>query len=390
MWSMRFALLALVWFSTSLCKAQVELLPGQSDPDEKPQASLLLGAYVETFWQWNFNRPDNGVTNYRAFDNRHNSFTLSNVAIDVQWDWANVLGRIALQVGHTPSTYYLAEPRSSGSSGANESSAELWKYVQQANGGYRFALGGMALAVEAGIFLSPIGPESMVVHENWHWSRSNLFFGLPFYHTGARATLALSPAWSLVVAAFNGWNSVVDNNANKSLVVQAKYAPDSSFAASALYFAGVERTPAAAEGDAFRHMLDTHVTADLLPSLAIMAELNGGYEPSRLGPAGWLAGALSLRFAPHEQLTFALRGDHLREWMPEQGGVTASPMFFPSEWVSSGTLTCGYQPSDHVSFRLEYRHDHAQAPMYFRGKVVEEEADARRQDTILLGATAWL
>ena len=46
------------------------------------QADLVLGGYAETFYQWNFNDPSSGITNFRGFDNRHNSFGLTNVVLD--------------------------------------------------------------------------------------------------------------------------------------------------------------------------------------------------------------------------------------------------------------------------------------------------------------------
>jgi len=51
----------------------------------------------------NFNNPSNGITNFRGFDNRHNTFSLSNVALDATWDHENLVGRLTLQVGHTAS-----------------------------------------------------------------------------------------------------------------------------------------------------------------------------------------------------------------------------------------------------------------------------------------------
>jgi len=365
--------------------------PAPAAPSLPAPPPFVLGAFVESFWQWNFNRPANGVSNYLAFDNRHNAFTLSNLGLDLQWDAADVVGRVALQVGHTPSTYYASEPRAEGAGGANESSAELWKYVQQANAGYRFHLGARALLVQAGIFLSPIGPESMVVHDNWHWSRSNLFFGLPFYHTGARATLALTEAWSLSLAAYNGWNSVVDNNGRKSLAVQGTYAPSSALSVGLLYFAGVERPRGAPEGDAFRHLVDAHVTYHATSQIGVMAEANAGYEPTELGASAWGAGALSVRFALHPLLALAARGDLLYERVPARDDVRASALFFPSTWVSSATATLDFHPAEHISFRLEYRHDQADAPIYFRGALASPATpDARSQDTLTLGATAWL
>ena len=76
-------------------------------PMTEPRSSerpFTLGGYAEALYQWNFNDPSNGITNFRGFDNRHNSFTLSNVALDANWDDGDLIGRLTLQVGHTPST----------------------------------------------------------------------------------------------------------------------------------------------------------------------------------------------------------------------------------------------------------------------------------------------
>ena len=119
-----------------------------------------------------------------------------------------VRGRLALQIGHTPQTYYLAEPNAPGSSGSGSSNGDVWKFIQQANIGYEAPVG-KGLLVEAGIFLSPIGPEGIAVKDQWNWSRSNLFFGLPFYHSGARATYTLTDEASVTAHVYNGWNDVV-------------------------------------------------------------------------------------------------------------------------------------------------------------------------------------
>lgn len=377
----RLLLTAVVLAASSRAHAQapVEITPGVT----------LLG-YVESFWQWSVQRPENRVTNYRAFDNRNDTFTLSNLALGASWDVADVVGALVLQVGHTPSTYYGSEPASPATGGANASGSELWKYVQRAHAGYRFHVASRALLVEAGIFLSPIGPESMAVHDNWHWSRSNLFFGLPFYHTGARATLSASDHWSVSVAVFNGWNSVVDANREKSLVLQGSYFPSERLTLGLLYFAGVERPDGAPEGERFRHLFDAHATLRVAPPLAVMAEVDGGFEPTRFGMGGWTAAALSLRWDLLEVLDVALRGDVFREWVAANEAGRASPLFFPAAWVSSATATLDYHPADRVSFRLEYRHDHAEQPMYFRRRVPADAApNTRRQDTLTAGVTAW-
>lgn len=371
---------------TPTAAARAEPVPATTNP-------VVLSGYAEAFYQWNFNNPSNGITNFRGFDNRHNSFTLSNVALGVQWDHEGIIGQVTLQVGDTPSTYYLAEPSSPGSGGANASGAELWKYLQQAYAGYCFELG-RGLTVTAGIFLSPIGPESMAVHDNWNWSRSNLFFGLPFYHTGLRATYALTDEWAVTLAGYNGWNSVVDNNDEKSVSAQATYTR-SDVVASILYFGGVERPRGAPEGHAWRHLLDAHVTWHATPWLSLRAHANGGFEPNAFGVSAWAAGALYARFRIMEQLFFAVRGDAFYEYVAVNSAGIASPIFWPAPWVTSGTATIDFRPHERVSFCLEYRHDQAGADMFFGGDVAGDGNAApfvvnrASQDTLTLGATTW-
>lgn len=363
-----------------------------SEPAPAAPAIQLFG-YVEAFYQWNFNNPSNGITNFRAFDNRHNGFTLSNVALGTSWDHAGLIGRITLQIGHTPSTYYLSEPSSPGANGANASGAELWKYLQEAYAGYRFGVA-RGLSVSAGLFLSPIGPESMAVHDNWTWSNSNLFFGLPFYHTGVRASYPLSDAWTVTLAAYNGWNSVVDNNQEKSVAAQLSYAR-ADFAAGLLYVGGVERPRAAPEGRAWRNLFDAHVTWHANSFLSLLAHGNVGFEPNHFGVSAWAAASVRARAQLASELFFTLRGDVFYEHAAADSDGSAAPLFWPAPWVSSGTATLDYRPHERASFRLEYRHDQAGADMFFKGAVAETGspasfvADRAAQDTLTLGATTW-
>jgi hypothetical protein len=358
-----------------------------SPPPSPP--SFVLAGYVEANYQWNFNRPINDITNYRGFDNRHNTFTLANAVLDAQADYENTIARLAIQVGHTPATYYSAEPQREGASGANASDSELWRYLQQAYVGYR-ALD--ALTLTMGLFLSPIGPESMAIKDSWNWSRSNLFVGLPFYHTGARASYATTGPWSFTLAAYNGWNSVVDNNRQKSLSAQAVFSR-SPLTVSLLYVGGVERAPGALEGTPWRHLYDAYAVWDASSWLALIGNLNAGFERGELGNARWFAGAGYARVRFLESLFVALRADFFREHVPSHAGERASPMFWPVAWVSSATATLDYRPTGHISIRAEYRHDQASDLLFFgRHAPLEPSgyvANRRAQNTLTLGTTAW-
>lgn len=366
--------------------------------DERPSDGdasrpVVLEGYVETFYQWNTNRPANGITNYRGFDNRHNTFTIANVALGARVDHRGFFGRLILQVGHTPSTYYLTEPERPGTEATNATGTELWKYVQEANAGYRLPVGG-GLSLAAGLFLSPIGPETIPMHDNWNLSRSNLFFALPFYHTGVRATYALDPRWAITIAAYNGWNSVVDNNAEKSFSVAAAYRTD-RVTWNVLYFGGVERDRGAPEGRAYRHTFDTFATVRLTSFLWMRGHLDGGFEPNRFGKSAWIAGALYVRAEVAPRLFVAIRGDAFGERAASNELGTASRIFWPASWVASGTGTLEYAPLEHLSLRLEYRLDHAASAMYFGRQLVGDgigvpfEPTRRSQNTIAIGGSAF-
>ena len=356
--------------------------------------ALTLAGYVEAYFGWNFGRPSNGITAYRTFDSRHDSFTLSNAVLDAAWSRDRVSGRLALQLGSTGATYYASEPSRPGGGGVTANDASLWRYVQQANLGYRADVG-RGLLVEMGLFLSPIGPEGIAIKDQWTWSRSILFSALPFYHTGLRATYPLTDALSATVAAYDGWNSVVDNNDEKSVSASMTYAVADAITVQGLYFGGVERDRGVAEGRAFRHLFDAYVTVYPTKALAFMAHADAGFEANHFGTSSWEGGAIYARLQALQWLYVVARGDRLHEHVATSLGGSAARLFFPTADVASATLTLDARPQDGLSVRLEYRHDAAGAPMYFRGAVAGDGVTSpyvptsRTQDTLTLGATAW-
>lgn len=353
--------------------------------------------YVEGYYAYNFNRPSNGITNYRGFDNRHNTFSLTNAALGANWEAGPIGGRLTFQIGSTPSTYYLAEPALAGAGGANATSSELWKYLQEAYVTYKAPVG-RGLLLQLGLCASPIGIEVFAVKDNWNYSRSNLFFGFPFYHTGLRATYAWTDELSTTVSVFNGWNSVVDNNEEKSVQANVTYKTGDKLLLQAVYFGGVERAAGSPEGPYWRHHFDAFGQFDASSWLSVAGEVDYGWEPNRFGSAKWVAGAAYARVRPIDRLYVAVRGDRFHEQLATRAaGASSSPIFWGgAEWVSSGTATLDFRPADRMSIRIEYRHDAAEAPLYFARNVRGDGtaaapfvANARTQDTALVGATAW-
>jgi hypothetical protein len=90
------------------------------------------------------------------------------------------------------------------------------------------------------------------------------------------------------------------------------------------------------------------------------------------------------------------RWSAVRETPGSSDAGEASLILFPVRRVSEVTATLDVRPHDNISVRLEYRHDGASAPLYFRGTVAgrgEPEdpfiANATSQQTLTFGVVGW-
>ncbi|MFT3700205.1 MAG: outer membrane beta-barrel protein [Kofleriaceae bacterium] len=385
---MRFVVAMVVLGATSLASAEGVII----DHTES-YSHLSLSAYVEAFYQYNFNRPSNLITAYRAFDDRTNSFTVANAVLEVKDDINDAVWTdLALQIGHTGAAYYSAETASPAQGGVGASDADLWRYIQQAIIGYRTR----GPVIEGGIFLSTIGLEGLAIKDQYNWSRSQLFNALPFYHAGVRATWPVSHELALVTMITNGWNDIVNRNPYPCFEVMLQYKPSDNLSAQALYFGGIERPTGAPEGQPWRHLFDATATWKVSDQFAIAGQADTGFERNDFGTSYWYDGAAYIQVyltqpqPYHPQVFLAARQDFIHEHVP---GL-ATPMFFPANDVQSTTLTLDYRPHKNIALKLEYRYDHASDPLFYKGDVAVDAngldiPTARSQQTLTLGATSW-
>lgn len=368
--------------------------PPQKEDENDPDKVFTLSGYIEAFYQWNMNRPGNGLTPYRGYDTRHNSLTLQNAVLDAGFRAKKLMGRVALQVGHAPAVMYADEPRMNGASGANASSPELWQYLQRASFGWQAS---KILLLEAGIFPSTTGVESLAVKENWNWSRSTSSVRLPNYHAGIRATWTLSDHVDLFNAVINGWNDIVDENDEKSFILGAHYRLKEKLTLSGSYFGGVERDAGALEGRAWRHGFEWWGQWDVTDHVSVAADSSAGFERTRFGTAWWASAAVYARTKITDWLAIAIREDALWEETAKSALGESEPILLPAKRMSSFTGTLELRPVKGLAARLEYRHDEAQRALFFRGDAIEGEGteekpyvpNTRQQDTALLGLVAW-
>ena len=191
-------------------------------------------------------------------------------------------------------------------------------------------------------------------------------------------------------------NSVVDNNTEKSVSLVVNY-QTGPLLAQLLYFGGTEWPTGAPAGTAWRSDFDAYARWLTFDWLSLLAHFNTGLDPNNFGTSAWYAAALTARLRAAAWLYFAARGDFFYEHQGTGSQGTAPPIFWGgSRWVSEGTVTVDVEPIDRLTLMLEYRHDQAEAPLYFRGTVLGSGAaenpfvaNSKSQNTLTLGATTW-
>jgi hypothetical protein len=352
--------------------------------DDDPIKKFTVSGYVETFYQYNFNRPGNGISNYRGYDDRHNSLTIQNAVIDVGFRAKDILARLALQIGRTPAIMYADETKQDGSDGSGETTPELWRHLQRASVGWQAS---KVVLIEAGLFTSSVNIESVAVKENWNWSRTSLALRTPNYFAGGRATFELSKRLDVVVSVVNGWNRIVDDNDEKSGIVSAIYRYRDKLTASASYVGGVERPGGAPEGRAWRHLGDVWMEVAPSTMFQLGTDATAGGEQTRFGFHWFAGGAAYGRIHLLDPLWLALRADRLFEDPAASTRGTSRFILVPVKHVTSFTATLDLRPVRGLSIRLEGRSDIAQADLFFRGEA--DTPNTRRQTTALLGFVAW-
>ncbi len=370
---------------------EAPLVPAPAAP-AAPSAPppITLGGWAETYFAYNFNTPWNAINAYRIYDLRHDHFAFNNLAFELGWQTRGVQGHVVLQLGAL-----AAEAYESATTLARAQEELLWRVVQEATFGWSPSIRGRRpLTLEAGLFVAPFGVEYVQIYKNWNWSPSNLFYIAPFQMTGVRAGWQLTDEIRLRAGLYSGWERIVDdNNDYQTLLVQAEYTKGDDLALSVQYMAGVERDRTAREGPWVRHTFDHYGEARVNTWLQLRWHVFAGLEPNRLGTAGWFGAAAYARVQMLDWLFAAARIDGFHEWVPDRGASLFA--LGTARTVGSGTVTLEARPEDHFSVRLEYRHDLADAPLYYDATRRVERATgaelptADGQNTVLVGATAW-
>ncbi len=376
--------------------------------------SIEFSAFADAYFglNYNFPKPQYGRNMLRAHD-AANGFALSWVGVNASYPADPVGATISLRFGPTANqigTGCVGTATFDGSKpagdklGADKSICDSGKgleNVKQAFASWKPGGADSMFQIDLGKFDTPFGAEVAESHLNMNYTRSMLYVSQPVFHTGLRASFAVSDALDFKVLAVNGWNNSIDNNVGKSFGGQVNYHlknDDADLLGISLgYLGGPEyddtltvscgagtgfdsNAPggcsattlpgkdAAASGaldkasantDGWRHLIDLVVTSNPIERLRLVLNADFGVDHVRsennlnqFNAKKWYGVLVGARVAVVDQFGVAVRGEYFRD---TNGFINLYPKY--AQNLFGGTLTLDYLPSEYLTIRLDNRLD---------------------------------
>lgn len=348
---------------------------------------VSVDALIDGFYSYNFNQPEDGFNELRAYDRLDRSLGLNQAAVVIEAPTDAASGRrlgarIDLMVGQATQTLQ-------GGPG-NEPRPELYRPLFQAYGTYVAPLG-KGLTVDFGKWASSLGLEGNYTQTQVNYSRSLLFNFLPFYHFGVRSRYDFDDRWGASYWLVNGDGQSEDFNRSPSHAGFLHWNPHPRLSTNWSYFGGNGNasrpaTPGAGQGlhglnlDGKFHIAYSQAVWQAARRLTLSAEASSVTfrERSVSPPQTMLGGGAmaDIQLAPGWNLGARF------EAVSDRGGYYSGT----SQMLREGTLTLSRRLADGLLLRYEVRQDRSNRPFFLTDRPGELSS---RQTTMLLGVTYW-
>ena len=383
-----------LWTATTAALGQtlqerVDALEKKVDEQQKSIAATLgldIHGMVATDYLYNFNNPDSRENQFRVIDTDANSFTVNdgflsiahtrkedNLGFVIDMDF----GKTGVALGATDD----ATPR-----------------LREAYITYKVPFG-PGINLKAGKFVTLLGYEVLKTWSSFNPNITNSFlfgYAIPFTHTGLLADVPLGDMFTLDIGVVNGWDNSTDNNDGKTLLAGVGFNPTDalSFYLSGTY--GPEQSthelvdsngnpvldasgnPFVVHAGSSKRGVGTLVTTyKATKELSFVVDADYGNEsdlvPNSTGTgltsALWYGAAGYAIYNLTDKISLNLRAETMVDSDGTRTGV--------SQTAWELTPTVGYQITDGLLWRGEYRHDESNKQYFMSG-----DHYARGQDTI--------
>lgn len=359
---------------TSPTTVSAEATPADTG-EEKPTPEIELNGSFDAYSAMNFSRPDSNINKLRAFDTQHGGMALNYAELVLARNKGPLGFRVDAGFGAASDAMYAVDNASVSMDSGTKETARALSHIEQA-----YVTGKLgSVTLDLGKFVTQHGYEVIETKDNWNYSRSVLFtWAIPFVHTGLRATYPVNDKLSVMGCWINGWNTnIEDGNKMTSVGLQAIYKPVAPLSLVVNYMGGREHA-VGVEDLTMRHLVDVSATYAINDKVSVAANGDYGRDAANSG-VSWAGVAGYGRYQLLPWMAAAAR----LEYFSDPDGFMTTVQQKLVEGTATAEVSGKIGPTS-VLGRLEYRHDHSDAPFFDDTMPTMK----KNQDTVLVGAVA--
>jgi len=326
-------------------------------PSFAQKTGPTFSGYIDVSYNYNFGK---GATNsLRSYDLRSNQIQLNNVHLVATGTPSSKVSYMAEMDFGTDAAVHGTLHQSSGLPGPIDVD------IQEATIAYSFS---DKVSFTGGKFVTFEGIEVIEAPSNPTISRGYLF-GLaePFTHVGGYFTFVPSSQFDIKVGVVNGWDLLVDNNMDKTIIARLGVNLGDPFAFGVSFSSGVEQV----NSSDWRNSFDlTGVTKAIL-NVTLNFQANYGAETFATVDTKWFGFGVQPVISLSDRVDLGLRAEYFADDQGARTGVADLNAF-------NVTVTPTVK-LDGVTFRFEYRFDNSNKEIF-----VKDAGIAKNSSTVSL------
>ncbi|HTN21317.1 MAG TPA: porin [Pelobium sp.] len=311
---------------------------------------LTFGAYLETYYNYDFSNPDNHQRpGFIYSHNRHNEFSLNLGLLKASYQDETLRGNFSLMTGSYADANLVAEPT-------------VLKHIFEANVGVKLSKTS-DLWLDVGVLPSHIGFESAIGILNPTLTRSISAENSPYFETGAKLTWKSDDAkWLLSGLILNGWQRIqrVEGNNTPAFGHQVTFTPNDRISLNSSSFVGNDFPDSLRR---MRYFHNLYGIFKLSEKLSLTTGFDIGFQQKIKGSNDydtWYTPTVILALSPSEKVTVALRA----EYYADKNGVIINSQ------TANGFKTFGFSANVDLkinklaTWRLEARNLTSKDPIF--------------------------
>ncbi len=295
----------------------------QAQEKENKSFSVDFSGYVDIYYLYSLNKPHtNDYSSYAYAYNRHDELNLNLGFVKAAFQGDRVFASFALQSGSYAKANYAAEPSE-------------YRSIAEANLGFKL---NDKITIDAGVLPSHIGIESATGSDCYNLTRSINADGSPYFETGARIKYAVNENLEVSGLILNGWQTIEENNNDKSLGTQIYFSKNDKLAINYSTYYGNDVPKGSPKQPWFFHDLSIEIQ-DIFPNFKAVLVVDQMYK-NQLTGGGYDQMTTGVLQGYYEAKKFGI-------------GVRVEHYNDPNEVVNSSGTTNGFQTTS-ASLNLDF------------------------------------